>query len=297
MFDRGEYESAGRLKVTSVLPLGPAAISKQVQAGDYIVSVDGQNVGASTNLDEYLMHKVGRRVELKVAAAADGANARTVAVQPISQGAERTLLYRDWIERNRAYVDKVSGGKLGYVHIRDMSEGALRQLALDLDADNRAKAGVVIDVRHNNGGFVNVYAIDVLARRGYLTMTPRGLPASPARTNLGQRSLELPTVLVTNQHSLSDAEDFTEGYRQLKLGKVVGEPTSGWIIFTGSATLIDGSAIRMPGTRITSNDGKTMELNPRPVDVPVTRPIGETYTGRDSQLETAVKELLRQIGG
>jgi C-terminal processing protease CtpA/Prc len=141
-----------------------------------------------------------------------------------------------------------------------------------------------------------VYAIDILARRGYLTMTPRGLPASPARTNLGQRSLELPTVLVTNQHSLSDAEDFTEGYRQLKLGKVVGEPTSGWIIFTGSATLIDGTAIRMPGTRITSNDGKTMELNPRPVDVPVTRPIGETYTGRDSQLETAVKELLRQIG-
>ena len=67
-------------------------------------------------------------------------------------------------------MDKISNGKLGYVHIRDMSENALRQLALDLDADNRAKAGVVVDVRHNNGGFVNVYAIDVLARRGYLTI-------------------------------------------------------------------------------------------------------------------------------
>jgi len=296
-FDRAEYESSGRLKVTAVLPLGPAAISKQVQAGDYVLAVDGVNVAAGTNLDEQLMHKVGRRVELRVSAAADGANARTVIVQPVSGGAERTLLYRDWIESNRAYVDKISNGKLGYVHIRDMSEAALRQLALDLDADNRAKAGVVIDVRHNNGGFVNVYAIDVLARRGYLTMTPRGLPESPARTSLGQRSLELPTILVTNQHSLSDAEDFTEGYRQLKLGKVVGEPTAGWIIFTGSATLIDGTTIRMPGTRITSNDGKTMELNPRPVDVPVTRPIGETYTGKDSQLETAVRELLKQIGG
>ena len=296
-FDRNEYETAGRLRVTSVIPLGPAAISKQIKTGEYIVSVNGINVGATTNLDEQLMHQVGRRVELRVSASADGADARTVVIQPISGGAERTLLYRDWIESNRAYVDRISGGKLGYVHIRDMSEGALRQLALDLDADNRAKVGVVIDVRHNNGGFVNVYAIDVLARRGYLTMTPRGLPASPARTSLGQRSLELPTVLVTNQHSLSDAEDFTEGYRQLKLGKVVGEPTSGWIIFTGSATLIDGSSIRMPSTRITSNDGKTMELNPRQVDVPVTRPIGETYTGKDSQLETAVKELLKQIGG
>jgi C-terminal processing protease CtpA/Prc len=279
------------------VPLGPAAISKQIKAGDYLISIDGVTVGASTNLDEQLMHKVGRRVELRVSSAADGAEARTVAVQPINGGAERTLLYRDWIETNRALVEKLSNGRLGYVHIRDMSEGALRRLALDLDADNRAKAGVVVDVRHNNGGFVNVYAIDVLARRGYLTMTPRGLPASPARTSLGQRSLELPTILVTNQHSLSDAEDFTEGYRQLKLGKVVGEPTSGWIIFTGSRTLIDGTSIRMPGTRITANDGETMELKPRPVDIEVTRPIGETYTGRDSQLETAVRELLKQVGG
>ena len=77
-------------------------------------------------------------------------------------------------------------------------------------------------------------------------MTPRGLPTAPARSVLGQRSLELPTILVTNQHSLSDAEDFTEGYRTLKLGKVVGEPTSGWIIYTGSQTLVDGSTMRMP---------------------------------------------------
>ncbi len=296
-FDRAEYESAGRLRVTSVLPLGPAAISKQIQPGDYIVAVDGLTVGAAVNLDEQLRRKVGRRVELQVSSSADAASPRTVVVQPIAQGAERQLLYRDWVEANRAYVEKASNGRLGYVHIRDMSEGALRQLALDLDADNRSKAGVVVDVRHNNGGFVNVYAIDVLARRGYLTMTPRGLPASPARTTLGQRSLELPTILVTNQHSLSDAEDFTEGYRTLGLGKVVGEPTSGWIIFTGSASLIDGTSIRMPGTRITSNDGRTMELNPRPVDVPVTRPIGETYAGKDSQLDTAVQELLKQIGG
>ena len=63
---------------------------------------------------------------------------------------------------------------------------------------------------------------------------------------LGQRSLELPTILVINQHSLSDAEDFTEGYRTLKLGKVVGEPTAGWIIYTGSIDLVDGSVMRMP---------------------------------------------------
>ena len=180
--------------------------------------------------------------------------------------------------------------------MNDMSEGALRRLYLDLDADNRGKDGIVIDVRNNNGGFVNAYALDVLARRGYMTMQPRGLPNAPARSVLGQRSLELPTILVTNQHSLSDAEDFTEGYRTLKLGTVVGEPTAGWIIYTGSQPLVDGSSMRMPGTRITGSDGKNMELNPRPVDVPVTRPIGESLQGKDSQLDVAVRELLKQLG-
>ena len=105
-----------------------------------------------------------------------------------------------------------------------------------------------------------------------------------------------PTILVTNQHSLSDAEDFTEGYRTLKLGKVVGEPTAGWIIYTADVTLIDGSVLRMPLTKILANDGTAMEMHPRPVDVPVTRPVGESYTGKDVQLDTAVAELLKQLG-
>ena len=296
-FDRAEYERAGRLRVTEVIALSPAAVSRQIKAGDYLLAVDGVTISARTNLDELLSHKIGRRVALRVAASADGANAREVALQPISQAAEKNLLYRHWVEANRTYVERVSGGRLGYVHMLDMGEGSLTRLYLDLDADNRAKDGVVIDVRNNNGGFVNVYAIDVLARRGYLTMTPRGQPAAPARSVLGQRSLELPTILVANQHSLSDAEDFTEGYRTLKLGKVVGEPTAGWIIYTGQQTLVDGSGLRMPGIRITTNEGATMELNPRPVDVPVTRPVGESYAAKDSQLDTAVRELLKQLDG
>jgi C-terminal processing protease CtpA/Prc len=179
----------------------------------------------------------------------------------------------------------------------DMSAGALAQLYLDLDTENMGREGVVVDVRNNDGGFVNVYAIDVLSRRSYLTMATRSQPTpQPARSALGQRALELPTVLVTNQHSLSDAEDFTEGYRAERLGKVVGEPTAGWIIFTWGTTLLDGSSLRLPASTIrAASDGKVMEMNPRPVDVAVTRPIGESYTGRDVQLDTAVRELLNQL--
>jgi tricorn protease len=142
-----------------------------------------------------------------------------------------------------------------------------------------------------------VYAIDVLARKSYFTMTVRGGAKTPSRTVLGQRSLELPTVLVTNQHSLSDAEDFTEGYRSLRLGKVVGEPTSGWIIYTWNTRLVDGSVFRLPRMRIMAMDGTDMEMKPRPVDHPVSRPLGESLIGKDSQLDAAVRVLLDQLDG
>ncbi len=295
-FDRAEYESNGHLRITSIVPLGPSDIAGGIKIGDFLLAVDGAPVDAHTNLDSLLLHKSAHRVELSIASSAAGGEKHVVVVRPVSLAAKKNLLYHQWVEQRRAYVEKISNGRLGYVHMPDMSEQSLQQLYMDLDAQNQAREGVVIDVRNNNGGFVNVYAIDVLSRRPYLTMTPRGFDAYPARAQLGQHALERPTILVTNQHSLSDAEDFTEGYRALKLGKVVGEPTAGWIIYTSSVTLVDGTSVRMPFVRITTAEGEPMELHPRPVDVPVTRTVGESYSTHDAQLDAAVRELLAQIG-
>jgi len=295
-FDRKEYETAGRLRITEVIPLSPAALPGNIKAGDYLLAVDGRTIDARINLDELLSYKISRRVSLAISSTADGTGRHEVVVRPVNGATERALLYRSWVERNREYVSKASNGRLGYVHMFDMGSGSLAQLYVDLDVENHSRDGVVIDVRNNSGGFVNVYAIDVLARRGYLTMTLRGQGGAPARTVLGQRALDRPTILLTNQHSLSDAEDFTEGYRSLKLGKVVGEPTAGWIIYTWNQALIDGTNFRLPRMKITANDGTDMERHPRPVDVEVIRPIGETLTGKDSQLDAAVKELLKELG-
>lgn len=292
-FDRREYELNGRLRIVEVVALSPAAIAGNVKVSDYLLAVDGRAIDQATNLDELLNYKIGRRVSLTVSS--DGVAKREVVVRPVNAATERGLLYRQWVDRNREYVSTASNGRLGYVHMFDMSSASLNQLHIDLDAENYGKDGVVIDIRNNNGGFVNVYAIDVFARRNYLTMTLRGLSGTPARTVLGQRALNRPTILVTNQHSLSDAEDFTEGYRTLRLGQVVGEPTAGWIIYTWNESLIDGTTFRLPRMKLTANDGTNMERNPRPVDVEVTRPIGETLTDRDSQLDTAVRELLKQL--
>lgn len=291
-FDRTEYEEGGRLRITEVLPLGPAAVAGGITVGDYLLTVKGEAMGAGVNLDRVLENTRGDRVLVTVSSSASGSDAHEVAVQPITMGNERQLAYRDWVETNRAYVEERSGGRLGYVHMASMSFGSLMQLYKDLDAENHDKEGVVVDIRNNNGGFVNSYALDVFARRGYITMQLRGYPEANARSILGQRSLERGTVLVVNQHTLSDGEDFTEGYRALGLGQVVGVPTAGWIIYTWGLQLVDGSNLRMPRSKIRGADGEVMERNPRPVDVEVVRPMGESYSGRDSQLDAAVEVLL-----
>lgn len=295
-FDRHAYEDDGRFVVSEVLELGPSDIAGGIEVGDELLAVDGVALDGASDLHRVLANTPGEEVVLRVRTG--GAAPRDVQVLATSPGPEGQLLYRNWVESRRAFVDELSGGRLGYVHIASMSGGALDQLVFDLDQLNHAKEGVVVDVRNNNGGFVNVYAIDILARRNYFTMESRASDVqAPARVRLGQRALLAPTVLVTNQHTLSDGEDFTEGYRALSLGSVVGEPTAGWIIFTGSRGLVDGTSVRMPGTEIRDLGGQVMELNPRPVDVEVERATGEWYLDRDTQLERAVEVLLDQLEG
>jgi len=294
-FDRAVAERSGALRVSAVIAGGPAALAGGIAVGDFIVAVDGTPT-ERRNLDSLLSFTSGRRVALRVSANADGRSAREVMLQPISTGAEKGLRYEQWVEERRAYVARVSNGRLGYVHMIDMGEGSLRQLYTDLDAENLGRDGVVIDIRNNNGGFVNAYALDVFSRRPYLTMERRGTGVeASARLQLGQRAFEKPTVLVTNQHSLSDAEDFAEGYRAMGLGQIVGEPTSGWIIYTSNVTLFEGTTLRLPFIRIRDAEGKDMELFPRPVDIRVDQPVGEGYSGRDTQLDAAVAALLAKL--
>ncbi len=294
-FEREPFEANGALIIREIVPLGPVALEGSVHVGDRLLAVNGQAITATTNLDQLLIDAATRRVVLSVAPAGDQSKKRDVVVRPVTLQVESGLLYRAWVESRRAYVDKISGGKLGYVHIAAMGDADLAQLYLDLDVLNQAKKGVVVDVRNNNGGYVNGRVIDVFARKNYLLMTPRDGATEPSRQSLGQRALGLPTVLVTNESTLSDGEDFTEGYRTLGLGKVVGTPTAGWIIFTGAQRLIDGSSVRVPGDRIKDTRGQDMEMHPRPVDVEQLRPLGETETGEDIQLQKAVQTLMGQL--
>ncbi|MGA7966776.1 MAG: DPP IV N-terminal domain-containing protein [Gammaproteobacteria bacterium] len=295
-FDPAVYEQQGRFRISQVIPQSPAALAGHIAEGDYLLAVDGTQLGADTNLDALLENRIGKETVLTVADNAGGRHTREVKVKPVNAGAAEQLVYESWVEHNREMVAKLSDGRLGYIDLPDMSMRSLQRLYRAIDARNGDKQGVVIDVRNNFGGFVNAYALDALVRKHYLNMTFRGMKRVSARPLLGQRALERPTVLITNRVTLSDGEDFTEGYRELGLGKIVGEPTAGWIVYTSDVPLINGFVVRLPFITVTTADGKPMEMHPRPVDVQVAEPLGESYHGEDARLKAAVEVLLKQIG-
>ena len=290
-WDPAAFEREGRLRIASLVPLGPLAVTGRVEPGDELLAVDGRPVDARTDLDELLAHAIGKRTELRFALRGNPAEMRTVVVLPVDRSAEQNLRYLAWVEGRRAYVERISGGRIGYVHLLDMGEESLKKFYLDLDVQQRTRRAVVVDVRNNEGGFVDPYAIDVLTRREYVHFRSRFGSDPPERTSLGQRVLDKPTALVVNEHSLSDAENFTEAYRRLHAGTVVGVPTAGWIIFTSGMTLADGSGLRLPSTLVITHDGVDMELHPRPVDVTVDDPPGAAERGDDPQLDAAVRVL------
>ena len=185
-FDPAEYQSTGKLKIASIVPFGPAALSR-ITVGKYLLTVDGKSTTGPVNLDYLLDNKIGKAVTLGLSDRADGKNPADVKVTAINSSTERTLVYRSWVNHNRDYVSKISGGRLGYIHIADMSEQALVRLSTDLDARNENYDGVVIDVRNNDGGFVNGYALDVFTRKNYLSLEARGFPRTSGRAALGRR--------------------------------------------------------------------------------------------------------------
>ncbi|MEP7189318.1 MAG: S41 family peptidase, partial [Roseiflexaceae bacterium] len=181
LFDPIEQATTGRLVIASIISDGPAALASDgapIQAGDELLAVDGVELSPAINLDQLLQRTIGRRVRLRIAAKAapeateesqssvlspqSSAAVRELAIRPISADQYDALRYRDWVYTNEAYVHRVSGGRLGYVHIREMSYRAYQQFLSDLDTETHGKEGVVLDVRFNGGGHTATFILDVL---------------------------------------------------------------------------------------------------------------------------------------
>ncbi|MBI5835599.1 MAG: PD40 domain-containing protein [Armatimonadetes bacterium] len=284
--------SAPGLTVESVYPESPAArVASRLNHGDRVTACDGRAIAASTNLDELLLGTVDKQVELAVTAP-DG-QARTVSIRPMAPSALPQVQYRAWVRSRRELVDRLSGGQVGYLHIRSMDDASLATFERDLFAAGDGKKALLIDVRFNGGGST---ADRIL---GMLNVPPHAyaLPRDGVRGYPGSRLLAPafsgPVALLCNQYSVSNAEILTHAFNTLGLGPTIGWPTNGGVISTGSRRLLDGATLRLPGRgwyRVT--DGMNLEGNPAQpaVKVPIT-PADEA-AGRDPQLEAAVPAAL-----
>jgi tricorn protease len=196
------------------------------------------------------------------------------------------------VKERRARVDELSNGRIGYLHIKAMDQPSLRKFEKDL-RENRHKEALIIDQRFNGGGNIEQELLAILVQRPYQIWQPRDTEPTdrPFRGYFG------PKVVLQNWRSASNAEMFPAGFRALGLGKLIGTPTMGAVIGTGSYSLIDGSTIRTPGVGVYLADAEHTNMENYGVqpDILVENTPEDNLTGHDRQLETAVQELLRQL--
>ncbi|BDD09343.1 tricorn protease [Fulvitalea axinellae] len=287
--------------VTHVIPNTPADRKQsKLEVGDKIVAIDGMPIGEDNIYQILNGYKANDRIQLSVNRKGKKTD---IIIRPTSSLGN--AIYNEWVEEKRRLTDKYSGGKLGYLHIRQMSWTSFEAFERDLTAATQGKEAVVIDVRNNGGGWITDYLMTVLSVRQHAYTIPRG--ATPDLKNhkqfannypYGERlpfaAWTKPSIALCNEKSYSNAEIFSHAYKHLGIGKLVGQPTFGAVISTGGMSLIDGALLRMPFRAwYTKATDINQENGPAVPDIIVENAPDSYSTGTDAQLERAVKELLK----
>jgi tricorn protease len=268
-----------------------------LSVGDVVLEINGQPVSRSNSYWKILSGATNEYIPVKVAKTPSGGDARVVRIASVTDIG--TLKYEDYVARNRERVETRSEGRVAYAHIRQMDQPSLTQFRTDISRDWN-KEGIIVDVRYNNGGNIDEELLDILERRPYMFTNPR----SGART-WGRRPTQAiagPKVMLINERSFSDAEATPMGFRTLGLGKLVGTPTSGGVIWTGAYGLINGTSLRVPFSRAVVYDpgkpdkyGTNLENYGVPPDVWVKNSIDDERKGIDRELDAAIDEVMRAL--
>jgi tricorn protease len=287
-----EPDASGYYKVSSIYRKGPADHDYvKLSVGDFVLAVDGKEVKTRDNYWQLFNVLPGRKFEFLVNSKPSVDGSWTVELEPLSAAAQANLEYDLWVDRRKQMVDKLSNGQIGYLHIKAMDAPSLLKFQEDL-IDNRGKKALIIDQRFNGGGGIDQELLQILNQRKQYQLT-RGRDSldvpRPVHAFFG------PMAVLQNERSASDAEMFPDGFRALGLGKVIGVPTMGAVIGTGSFTLLDGSALRTPGAGVFNANGVNMENYGVPPDVFVDNLPGDFLTGNDRQVEKAIEVLKAEI--
>jgi len=291
-FDNAHLDITGQYKIKSILPESPASIVG-LKAEQYIININGTELNRETNMSILLSGTTDRRVILTVADKPKGKTSE-IAVKPTSAGNIGNLRYDNWIEQRRQIVDSLSDNRLGYMHIRRMNQTSLDIFKQELVSVAENKDGVILDVRNNFGGSIAVHLLGMLVKTPYFLRNFRGFPTT-SENKMRSKALEKPMNLLINNYSTSNAEIFAEGFRQLKLGKIIGMPTAGGVIGTSSYYLIDGTRIRRPSWGAYTIGMEDTDLVTRKPDIYIENLPDDYINGRDPQLVKAIEELLKEL--
>ncbi len=259
-----------------------------LQEGDVLVKVNGVKVDPSVDRYYYFTRpSLDKEMELGFQR-----NGQPVDIKIHPQPSLNDNLYDEWINTNQKRVDEKSNKRIAYSCMKDMGQGELEHFLLDMTKQLANRDALILDLRYNTGGNVHDEVLRFLAQKSYLQWKYREGQMTK-QSNFAPS--DKPIILLTNEQSLSDAEMTAAGFKSLKLGKIIGNETYHWIIFTSGAGLVDGSFVRLPAWGCYTLDGKDIEFNGVQPDIKVINTFEDKINGRDPQLETAISEILKQL--
>ncbi|MEJ2883597.1 S41 family peptidase [Pedobacter sp. GR22-6] len=281
------------LKVSEVIAGGPLANSKsKVKAGHILTAIDNETITADVDWAKYLNNKKGKNTLLSFYDPASKTK-WTETIRPIGLAEENMLMYKRWIAKMEQMVDKLSGGKVGYVHVEGMNDASFRETFDVVLGKNLEKEALIVDTRFNGGGWLHDDLNTFLSGKKYLEFAPQGERLKGGEPNTRWYK---PSCVVMNEANYSDAFIFPYIYKQNGLGKLIGMPVAG----TGTAvwwerqidpTMVFG--IPMIGT--IGKENRTTENMQVEPDIKVQVTYESYLNGSDTQIETAVKEMLKAI--
>lgn len=285
------YAGAG-IKIAEVINKSPLALAQEdIKAGMIITKIDGNPIEAGQNYYPLLNHKAGKTIVLDITDAA-GKSPKKVKVKGLSLGEEANLRYDRWVKSRREATERLSDGRLGYVHVKGMNSESFREVFQELLGRYNDKEAVVVDTRFNGGGWLHDDLATLLSGEMYVKLMPRGQYIGSEPQNKWQK----PSAVIVGEGNYSDAHFFPYTYRALDIGKIIGMPVPGtstavWWERQINPNLVFG----IPQVGVTNMDGEFLENQQLEPDVKVKNQPEALINGEDRQLEKAVEVLLNEL--
>ena len=288
IYDDG-YEGDG-LKIKEVIKGGALYIQDpEIKAGDIIEAIDGQEIKAGSDWYSLFQRKAGKKVVLTIKKG--GKKAEDIYIK--TTGSDAAILYRRWVEQRAEMVRKLSGGRVGYVHVEGMDSESFRRVFSEMLGKYRTCEAIIVDTRHNGGGWLHDDLVTLLSGKEYMRFEPRGqyIGSDPFT------KWTKPSCVLIGEDNYSDACGFPYAYKALGLGKLIGAPVPGTMTAVWWENQIDPSIVfGIPQVAVTAvKEGRYIENMQIEPDILVYNDPASVLKGEDRQLEAAVAEMLKEI--